>query len=114
MKPAPCDVYKIQFVAINMAAGGSKAQAIAAVTGGEIIVLDYVLNVAAASVITIKSATTSLIGTGLNVPDTTTIAPGFNPYGHFKTAAGAALNLATTVDVAVSGHITYVVAIRST
>lgn len=109
MTPAPADVYRAEFAAISIATGTTQAL-VAAQTGAEIIVLSYVINAVGATVLNFLSDDDSIIGTGLSLAAKATVTAPYNRYGHFKTVAGEPLNLASTEEVVVSGHITYVVA----
>lgn len=69
--------------------------AVAAVAGKKIRVLDFYIRQSAAGTVRFESGAGGTALTGLMVTTTAdlVISPGFNPYGHFETVAGALLNI---------------------
>lgn len=91
--------------AINASASGDN-QIVAAVTGFKIVVLSYVLVAAGTVTATWKSgASTSLSGAMPLVANSGVSANG--AYGVVQSAASEALNLDLSTNVAVTGHVTY-------
>ena len=99
---------KVKFAAISLAASGAL---VAAVTGKRIRVLSYVLVAVTKTAVKFQSSTGNVDLTGAMTCGTTSdsggVSSGFNPAGHFQTAAGDALNLNLGTSVQVSGHLTY-------
>jgi hypothetical protein len=82
---------------------------VAAVTGKKIRVLDIVLISAGAMTIRFESGASGTALTGqMTVAAGTGFAPGYNPLGHFETAAGALLNMELSAGTSADGWLVYV------
>lgn len=93
---------------ISVAAAGD-ATIVAAVTGKKIRVVDVVLTSETAGTVRFESGTGGTALTGLiTLPAGGGFAPGFNPYGHFETAAATLLNLEVTTSTGADGWLMYV------
>jgi hypothetical protein len=83
-------------------------EVVAAVAGKKIRVLDVVLVASAAVNVRFESGASGTALTGvMNLAANGGFAPGFNPVGHFQTAASAALNLELSGAQSVDGWIVY-------
>lgn len=98
----------IKTEAVNRNSGGAAdVVGVAAVTGKKIVVINFFLVVSAATSIGFKSGNSTAL-TGLpSLPVKSVYNPGYNPDGHFQTAAGEALNIACGADTDVDGWINY-------
>ncbi|HKS27836.1 MAG TPA: hypothetical protein VJS44_08455 [Pyrinomonadaceae bacterium] len=82
---------------------------VAAVTGKSIRVLNIVLIASAAVTVRFESGAGGAALTGqMQLAANGGFAPGFDPFGHFQTAAGELLNLELSGAVSVDGWLTYV------
>ena len=98
----------IKTQAVNLASAGAEDEtAITAVTGKKIVVINLFLVVSAATSIGFKSGGSTAL-TGLpSLAAKGTYNPGYNPDGHFQTAAGEALVIACGAATDVDGWINY-------
>jgi hypothetical protein len=81
---------------------------VAAVAGYKIRVHNIVLVSAGTNSVKFQSGASGTDLTGdLNLTASTGFAPGFDPIGHFETAAGSLLNMVLTAAVSVDGWLTY-------
>ena len=89
-------------------AGSGDNTLVASVTGKRIRVYDIVLISAGTVTVRFESGAGGTALTGaLTLVANTGFAPGFTPYGHFETAAGALLNLELSDAVSVDGWLVY-------
>lgn len=95
-----------KFAVVSASAAGDNT-VVAAVASKKIRVISYVLVAAGAVTAKWRSGTTDISGP-LAFAANGGAAPGYNPFGFFETASGAALNLNLSAAVTVGGHITYV------
>lgn len=98
-----------KFAAIAAATSGNNTL-VAAVTGKKIRVLAYKLTGSGAVNAKFQSGAggTDLTGLEYIAAAGGGVFAGFNPVGHFETAAGVLLNINLSGSVAVGGHLTYV------
>ncbi len=105
------DNYSNQTVAraaIDNATSGDNTL-VAAVTGKKIRVLDVVLISAGAMTARFESGASGTALTGqMTLAAGTGFAPGYNPVGHFETAAGSLLNLELSAATSADGWLVYV------
>lgn len=90
---------------IDTASSGSQAM-VAAVTGKQIVLLNYVMVADGAVTITWQSASTALSG-AMSLAANSGIAVNSGGDGLLTTAAGEALNLSLGGSVGIRGHLTY-------
>lgn len=105
------DNYSIQGVkrAVIDAATSGDNTLVAAVTGKKIRVLNIVIISAGSMTIRFESGASGTALTGqMTVAAGTGFAPGFDPTGHFETAAGALLNMELSGATSADGWLTYV------
>lgn len=82
---------------------------VAAVAGKKIRVLNIVVVSAGTMTIRFESGASGTALTGqMNVAAATGFAPGFDPTGHFETAAGELLNMELSGATSADGWLTYV------
>ena len=98
-------VIKTQAVEVE-AAGEENEIGIAAVTGKKIVVVNFFLVASASVYICFRSNTTDLTGEMI-LAVKGTYNPGYNPDGHFQTAAGEILNIGFGGAGKASGWINY-------
>lgn len=96
----------IQYAKISVSSSGDN-QLVAGVTGCRIIVINYVVCGASAVNGKFRSNTTDLTGA---MPMNPGIGGSECSTGHFTTAAGETLNLNLSGAVAVTGHLSYILA----
>lgn len=94
-----------KYALISSAASGDNSL-VALVASKKIRVLSYVIVADAGVVAKFRSATTDITG-AMALSANGGVSAGFNPYGHFETAAGVALNLNLGAAIGVRGHLTY-------
>lgn len=100
----------VQFLVIDHASSGDNTLVAAQGAGKKIRVLSYVLVSAGTVTARFESGAGGTALTGqMTTAVNSVISSGFNPYGHFETAANALLNLELSGAVSVDGHLTYVV-----
>lgn len=98
----------------SFGAGTADISVVAAVTGKKIRVLSYVIGGTGTGAVDCKwqsgsgMGATDLSGLFPVLADVQALASGYNPDGHFETAAGAALNLNQSGTEALGGHVTYI------
>lgn len=98
---------EIKSKAINLGISGTaRTEAIAAVVGKKLEIVDLFLVVSAAVSITFESAADAITGSPILAAQGT-YAPGYNPDSHFATAAGEALNISPGGSTDVDGWINY-------
>jgi hypothetical protein len=103
----PFSIQTIKRAVVDNATSGDN-ELVAAVAGKKIRVLDIVLISAGAATVRFESGAGGTALTGqMTTAAGTGFAPGFNPFGHFETASGAALNLELSAAVSVDGWIIY-------
>lgn len=95
-----------KFAIISESNSGSN-EVVAAVTGKKIRILSYAFVSSGTVNAKWQSASNDISGLMYFIANTG-ISAGYNPKGHFQTAAGEALNLNLSGSVAVGGHITYI------
>ena len=95
-----------KFAAISESSSGSQ-EIVAAVATKKIRVLSYAIVVNGTVNVKWQSDATDITGLMYFIANTG-ISAGYNPKGHFETAAGEALNLNLSAGVALGGHISYV------
>jgi hypothetical protein len=96
----------LRLAIVSSAAGNNTL--VAAVAGKKIRVHNVVLMASAAVTAQFQSGAGGTALTGvMSLAANTGFAPGFDPEGHFETAAGALLNLSLGTAVAVGGWMTY-------
>lgn len=97
-----------KFAVVDHAVSGDNTR-VAAVTEKKIRVLAYTLVAAGAVLARFESGAggTALSGQ-MSLAANGVLPAGYNPLGHFETAAGALLNLELGSAVSVDGHLTYV------
>lgn len=97
-----------KFAAIDDATSGNNTL-VAAVASKKLRVLSYVLVAAGTVNARFESGANGTALTGqMNLVANTGVSSGFNPLGHFETAANTLLNLELSAAVSVDGHLTYV------
>jgi len=98
---------EIKRAAISASSSGDNTL-VAAVTATKIRVHNVILMSAGTVTVTFQSGAggTNLSG-ALPLVANTGFAPGFDPLGHFETAAGSLLNVSLSGPVAVTGWLTY-------
>lgn len=107
MCPAANDDYL--YAVIDDAGSGDNTLIAAAGANIKIRVLAYVLVASAAVDARFESGAAGTALTGaMELAAATGVSAGFNPAGHFETAANALLNLELSGAVSVDGHITYI------
>ena len=84
---------------------------IASVTGKKIRVLDFILSSSAQEPFDFRSGGSTILCGPVRDAATVQLTPGFNPYGHFETVAGEALQYTKSAGVIVfGGSIVYTLA----
>lgn len=97
----------IKRAVIDDASSGDN-ELVAAVAGKKIRVYNIVLVSAGSMTVRFESGAGGTALTGqMNVVAGSGFAPGFDPMGHFETAAGAALNLELSAATSADGWLTY-------
>ena len=93
---------------IDISASGDNT-VVAAVAAKKLVVTSICLIAAGTVTLTVKSGAAGTAITGpLPLAVNTGFSSGFDPAGHFQTAAGALLNLSLSAAVAVGGWLTYI------
>jgi hypothetical protein len=98
----------VLFASVSASSSGNNTL-VAATAGSKIRVLNVVLIAASAVTVAFQSGAggTALTGT-MSLAANGGFAPGYDPHGHFETAAGSLLNLSLGSAVQVSGWIKYI------
>ena len=98
----------IKTQAVNLTAAGAEDEtAIALVTGKKIVVVNLFLVVSASVSIGFKSHTSTALSGLMILAAKGAYNPGYNPDGHFQTAAGEALVIACGGATDIDGWINY-------
>lgn len=100
----------VLYAVIDNATSGDNTILAAAGAGKKIRVLSYVLVSAGTVTARFESGAGGTALTGqMTTAVNSVISSGFNPYGHFETAANTLLNLELSGNVSVDGHLSYVI-----
>jgi hypothetical protein len=100
----------VKYAVIDAATSGDNTIVAAQGPGKKIRVLSYVLVSAGTVTARFESAAGGTALTGQMTTAVNSVIPaGYNPFGHFETAANELLNLELSGAVSVDGHLAYVV-----